>query len=148
METLGTLCHCQQQLSLVTTILILAQLLELKTQITQVGLLLDQRYGPVTEKYMLNLLAEIRERFPRVFIGAGYGMTEMCGAISQANGEAFLANSKASGQVLPMVDVQITDEVGNACALGETGEIWAKGANLMQGYYGRPAETAAAMSGD
>lgn len=96
----------------------------------------------------LNLLSEIRERFPRAFIGAGYGMTETCGAISQANGEAFLANSKASGQVLPMVDIQITDDRGNACEIGEAGEVWAKGATLMQGYYGRPEETAAAMSGD
>ncbi|RZV39030.1 MAG: AMP-dependent synthetase, partial [Acidimicrobiales bacterium] len=96
----------------------------------------------------LNLLGEIRDRFPKAFIGAGYGMTETCGAISQANGEAFLANPKASGQVLPMVDVQISDEQGNACKPGETGEIWAKGAILMQGYYGRPEDTAASMSGD
>lgn len=96
----------------------------------------------------LNLLAEIRQAFPRAFIGAGYGMTETCGAISQANGEAFLANSSASGQVLPMVDVQIVDEDGQALPIGEVGEIWAKGATLMEGYYGRPEETAAAMSGD
>ena len=96
----------------------------------------------------LNLLAEIREAFPRAFIGAGYGMTETCGAISQANGEAFLANSLASGQVLPMVDVQIVDEDGKALPIGDVGEIWAKGATLMEGYYGRPEETAASMSGD
>ena len=96
----------------------------------------------------LNLLAEIREAFPKAFIGAGYGMTETCGAISQANGEAFLANSSASGQVLPMVDVQIVDEDGQVLPLGEVGEIWAKGATLMEGYYGRPEETAASMSGD
>lgn len=96
----------------------------------------------------LNLLAEIREAFPRAFIGAGYGMTETCGAISQANGEAFLANPSASGQILPMVDVQITGEDGRALPIGEVGEIWAKGATLMQGYYGRPEETALSMSGD
>ena len=96
----------------------------------------------------LNLLAEIREAFPRAFIGAGYGMTETCGAISQANGEAFLANPSASGQVLPMVDVQITGDDGQALPIGEVGEIWAKGATLMQGYYGRPEETAASMSGN
>lgn len=96
----------------------------------------------------LNLLAEIRAQFPRAFIGAGYGMTETSGAISQANGEAFLANPEASGQVLPMVDVQISDEDGKALPVGETGEIWAKGATLMDGYYGREAETKECMSGD
>jgi acyl-CoA synthetase (AMP-forming)/AMP-acid ligase II len=95
----------------------------------------------------LNLLAEIRTKFPKAFIGAGYGMTETCGAISQANGEAFLANPSASGQVLPMMDVQITDAKGQALPIGEVGEIWAKGATLMQGYYGRPEDTKASMSG-
>ena len=95
----------------------------------------------------LNLLSEIRTAFPKAYIGAGYGMTETCGAISQANGEAFLANPSASGHILPMVDVQITGEDGQAVPIGEVGEIWAKGATLMQGYYGRPKETAASMSG-
>lgn len=96
----------------------------------------------------LNLLGEIKERFPRAFIGAGYGMTETSGAIAQANGEAFLSNPKASGQVLPMVDVQITGDDGQALPSGDIGEIWVKGATLMQGYYGRPEETAKSMSGD
>ena len=96
----------------------------------------------------LNLLDEIRQAFPRAYIGAGYGMTETCGAISQANGEAFLANPSASGQVLPMVDVQITGDDGHALPVGDVGEIWAKGATLMEGYYGRPEDTAASMSGD
>ena len=96
----------------------------------------------------LNLLAEIREAFPKAYIGGGYGMTETCGAISQANGEAYLANPSASGQALPMVDVQISGDDGQALPIGEVGEIWAKGATLMKGYYGRPEDTAASMSGE
>jgi len=46
-----------------------------------------------------------------------------------------------------MVDVQITGEDGQAVSTGQVGEIWVKGATLMEGYYGRPAETAASMSG-
>ena len=95
----------------------------------------------------LNLLAEIRETFPRAFIGAGYGMTETSGAVSQANGEAFLANPVASGQILPMMDVQITGEDGKPVQDGDVGEIWTKGATLMDGYYGRPIETAKSFSG-
>lgn len=96
----------------------------------------------------LNLLAEIRKTFPRAFIGAGYGMTETSGAISQANGEAFVRNPQASGQILPMMDVQITDDHGEPCETGDVGEIWVKGAALMQGYYGRPEDTAKSMSGE
>lgn len=96
----------------------------------------------------LGLLNEIRQAFPRAFIGAGYGMTETSGAVSQANGEAFLRKPEASGTVLPMMDVRISDDDGNEVPLGATGEIWVKGATLMSGYYGRPKETAKRMSGD
>jgi acyl-CoA synthetase (AMP-forming)/AMP-acid ligase II len=95
----------------------------------------------------LNLLEEMRAAFPKAYIGAGYGMTETCGAVSQANGEAFLANPSASGQVLPMVDVQITAEDGTPLPIGAAGEIWVKGAIMMREYYGRPDATAAAFSG-
>ncbi len=94
----------------------------------------------------LNLLSEMRRLFPKVFIGAGYGMTEMSGAISQANGEAFLVNPKASGIILPMTDVKIVDDHGSSVATGEIGEIWAKGATLMNGYYGRPEDTQKSFS--
>ena len=96
----------------------------------------------------INLLDQIQKSFPKAFIGAGYGMTETCGAISQAVGEAYLANPSASGQILPMFDVQITDDEGVSLANGEIGEIWVKGATLMQGYFNRPDETAACMSRD
>ena len=95
-----------------------------------------------------NLISLLREKFPRAFIGAGYGMTETAGAISQANGEAFLKKPEASGQILPMMEVQITSSDGEALPVGETGEIWVKGATLMSGYYKRPEDTARSMSGD
>ena len=95
-----------------------------------------------------NLISNLQEKFPRAFIGAGYGMTETAGAISQANGEAFLKKPEASGQILPMMDVQITSLEGTPLPVGETGEIWVKGATLMSGYYGRTDDTARSMSGD
>ncbi|NNE58512.1 MAG: acyl--CoA ligase [Hellea sp.] len=94
----------------------------------------------------LNLQKEIKTRFPQGFIGAGYGMTEMSGAVSQANGAAFLANPEASGQILPMTDVKIVDEEGAELAQGEVGEIWTKGATMMSAYYGNPGETAKAFA--
>jgi len=47
-----------------------------------------------------------------------------------------------------MVDVKIMDGDGQEASTGGVGEIWAKGATLMDGYYGRPEETVASMSGD
>lgn len=92
----------------------------------------------------INILEEIQRRFPQAFIGAGYGMTEMSGAVSQATGEAFVSNPTASGLILPMTDVKIVNDKGAEMPAGELGEIWAKGATMMSGYYGRPDETAKA----
>ena len=51
----------------------------------------------------LGLLAEIRATFPNAIIGAGYGMTEASGAVSQAIGEGITSRPKASGQKLAML---------------------------------------------
>lgn len=95
-----------------------------------------------------NLLDSIRETFPKAFIGAGYGMTETSGSVSQANGEALLARPRASGIVLPMVDVRIVNEDGTELATGATGEIWVKGAVVMTEYYGRPSDTQKSFAGE
>ena len=95
-----------------------------------------------------NLLNSLRETFPNAYIGAGYGMTETSGSISQAVGDALLARPKASGIILPMVDVQIMSDEGVKQATGDAGEIWIKGAVLMTEYYGRPEDTAASFSGE
>lgn len=96
----------------------------------------------------LGLLDEIRAAFPEAILGSGYGMTETSGAISQATGEAFVSNPSASGMVLPMMDVRIVGDEGQDVEPGEVGEIWVRGATVMQGYYGRPEDTANSFSGD
>ncbi|MEM9704735.1 MAG: class I adenylate-forming enzyme family protein [Pseudomonadota bacterium] len=82
----------------------------------------------------VNLLNTLQEKFPQAFIGAGYGMTETSGAVSQATGPEYLKYPESAGRVLPMVDVRIVDDQGNSCALGDVGEIHVKGAVLMKGY--------------
>ena len=96
----------------------------------------------------LVLLEELQQKFPGIIIGAGYGMTESNGAIAQINGDAYLKRPQCSGRILPMMDVKIVDEDGIDLPVGEAGEIWTKGATLMQGYYGRPEATKKSMSGE
>ncbi len=93
----------------------------------------------------LGLLHEIRETFPNVIIGAGYGMTETSGAVSQSTGEAFVARPEASGQKLTLVDVKVTDEDGNELPQGAIGEFWVRGPTVMKEYYKRPDANAKAF---
>lgn len=93
----------------------------------------------------LGLLARLREAFPRAVFGAGYGTTETAGAVSQANGAAFLANPGAAGQILPMVDVRIVGDDGCDVPEGTDGEIWVRGATVMRGYYRNAAANAKAF---
>ncbi|MEC8476322.1 MAG: class I adenylate-forming enzyme family protein, partial [Pseudomonadota bacterium] len=92
-----------------------------------------------------NLLKNISETYPNAQLGAGYGMTETTGAVSQANGEAFMRAPQSAGLVLPMVDIKIIGDDGNEMPLGEAGEICIRGATVMQGYYNRPEDTAKVM---
>ena len=44
--------------------------------------------------------------------------------------------------------VIVADDAGRQCAPGETGELWVRGANVMDGYFKNPEATASTFSGD
>jgi len=46
------------------------------------------------------------------------------------------------GLPLPSTDVKIVDDEGNTLGFNQVGELWAKGPQVMKGYYNRPTETA------
>ena len=66
----------------------------------------------------------------------GYGMTETAPMISFTRPNDILPGSV--GRVLPCMETKIL----------ETGELCAKGPNVMQGYYNRPEETAQVLDSD
>jgi long-chain acyl-CoA synthetase len=79
-------------------------------------------------------IRELTDEFPRISLVTGYGMTETCGAISAASGMDLLDNPEFSGQVLPSVNIKIVDHCGREAVQGNHGEIWVRGAMVMQGY--------------
>ena len=79
-------------------------------------------------------ISELANEFSHISLGTGYGMTETCGAVSVASGMDLLDNSEFNGQVLPSVDIKIVDHDGHEAARGNRGEIWVRGAMVMQGY--------------
>ncbi|MCB1691320.1 MAG: AMP-binding protein [Pseudomonadales bacterium] len=71
----------------------------------------------------------------------GYGLTESGPTICQTRLYAPLSNCSV-GFVLPGVQTKILGEDGTPRGRGEVGELWARGPNIMKGYFRKPEATA------
>ena len=76
---------------------------------------------------------------------AGFGQTEVMGMLTfNAMGDGSVGNS---GRPSPMVAVRIVDPDGDEVASGDTGEIVARGPQMMTGYRHRDDENARRQRG-
>ncbi len=71
----------------------------------------------------------------------GYGMTE-CSPLIAACPINVVKHNGTIGVPVPNTDIRIVKEDGTQAALGEPGELWVKGEQVMQGYWQRPEATA------
>jgi acyl-CoA synthetase (AMP-forming)/AMP-acid ligase II len=94
------------------------------------------------------LVRELHERFPRVRLGNGYGMSETVGVGTQTGGELFVTMPASVGPTLPTVEVQIRGEDGTVLAEGEIGEIHLRTPSVFLGYWDDPAATKAVLDAD
>ena len=84
-----------------------------------------------------------------------YGMTEASPILTAntvedhvrgAAGEpGFVERLRSAGAQVPGVEVEVRRPDGTVCDVGEPGEVYGRGANIMLGYWNRPEETAAAL---
>jgi long-chain acyl-CoA synthetase len=77
----------------------------------------------------------------------GYGLTESS-PVASCN---LLNGSDRIGTIgIPVssTDMKLMDDDGNEVKQGESGEIWIKGPQVMQGYYNKPEETAKVLTPD
>lgn len=75
----------------------------------------------------------------------GYGMTECSPIIAAARNDATEHNGSI-GVPVPNTDIRIVDEQGNDVPLGERGELWVKGPQVMQGYWNRSEDSAEVLT--
>lgn len=77
----------------------------------------------------------------------GYGLTETSGAATICPPD-LPRFSATVGVPVPGCDVQIRDDAGRPLPVGERGQIFIRGPNVMTGYWQKPEETAAVLGQD
>ncbi|WP_249962459.1 long-chain-fatty-acid--CoA ligase FadD [Histophilus somni] len=70
----------------------------------------------------------------------GYGMTE-CSPLIAACPINVVKHNGTIGVPVPNTDIKIVKDDGSLAELGEPGELWVKGEQVMQGYWQRPEAT-------
>ncbi len=94
----------------------------------------------------LETLRSFRDKFRRITLLEGYGLTEASPVVSINP----LSNSGKAGSVglpIPGVRVKIAREDESEAACEEVGELIIKGPNVMRGYWNRPQETEGVIKG-
>ncbi|MFC4947618.1 class I adenylate-forming enzyme family protein [Pseudonocardia sp. GCM10023141] len=83
---------------------------------------------------------------PGLGMSNGYGLTETSSLTSANIGEDYVARPDSVGQPVAICEVQVVDGIGEPLPVGEVGELWIRGANVVKGYWNRPDATAAAIT--
>ena len=86
-------------------------------------------------------------RITGVPIVQAYGMTETSPAVT-INPMTAQSFSKSIGLPIPSTEISIRDKDGNEVALGECGELFVRGPQVMQGYWRNPTESAKVLDQD
>jgi long-chain acyl-CoA synthetase len=88
------------------------------------------------------LVRGIREAFPGSIPGCGWGMTETSATFTTHYAEDYEAHPDSCGPAVPVCAMRIIGPNDEILPPGEVGELWARGPNVVRGYWNKPAETA------
>jgi long-chain acyl-CoA synthetase len=91
------------------------------------------------------LIRKTRELLPNTQLVQVYGLSETGFLTGLQDGEHTADMLTSCGRPCPGVDVQIVDEAGNPVKTPNPGELVARGANVMAGYWNNEEETAASF---
>jgi len=92
------------------------------------------------------LVRRIKAHFPGGSASNGYGLTETSSLSTMNSGADYEAKPDSVGPPVPVVTVKVVDPAGDEVPLGDVGELWIKGPNVVKGYWGKPKATAETFS--
>ncbi|KPF74617.1 fatty acid--CoA ligase [Blastomonas sp. AAP25] len=89
------------------------------------------------------LVRKIRDMFGAL-PGNGWGMTETMATVTSHSAEDYLNRPDSCGPAVPVSDLKIMDADGvTELGVGEVGELWARGPQIVKGYWNKPEASAA-----
>ncbi|MGH6956782.1 MAG: long-chain fatty acid--CoA ligase, partial [Caulobacteraceae bacterium] len=89
------------------------------------------------------LVRKIKETFPKSAAGNGWGMTETSATATSNGAEDYEHRPDSCGPAVPVTDLKIMDVEGEReLPVGEVGELWCKGPQVVKGSWNKPEATA------
>jgi steroid-24-oyl-CoA synthetase len=88
------------------------------------------------------LVRRIKQVFPQAASGFGWGMTETAATFTTHQAEDYFHRPESCGPAVPVCDMRIVSPAGEILPPGQVGELWAKGPNIVKGYWNKPEATA------
>jgi long-chain acyl-CoA synthetase len=92
------------------------------------------------------LLKKFRERTGHLIV-EGYGLSE-ASPVTHCNIPRGLSVKRSIGLPIANTEAKIVDETGQDVPVGDIGELWVRGPQVMQGYWNNPVETANVLKPD
>ena len=86
------------------------------------------------------LLKTFKEKTGHMIV-EGYGLSE-ASPVTHCNIPRGLSVKRSIGLPIANTEAKIVDETGREVPVGEVGELWVRGPQVMQGYWNNPVETA------
>jgi acyl-CoA synthetase (AMP-forming)/AMP-acid ligase II len=97
-----------------------------------------QAGGAMPPAVTLRLMAAL----PSACVYVMYGQTEATSRLTYLPPELLREKAGSVGKPVKGVRLEVRDETGLCCPIGEGGHIWANGPNVMLGYWNNPEATA------
>jgi long-chain acyl-CoA synthetase len=89
------------------------------------------------------LVRKIKETFPNGAPGNGWGMTETSATATSHGAEDYEHRPDSCGPPVPVTDLKIMSvEDDRELPVGEVGELWCRGPQVVRGYWNKPEATA------
>jgi long-chain acyl-CoA synthetase len=91
------------------------------------------------------LIHQVRKLLPNVKLLQSYGLSETGFLTGLPDRDHIESKLLSCGRPCPGIDLRVEDETGKEVEVGQHGELVARGANVMQGYWNDSEDTAVAF---